>query len=165
MWCFTIAVIIRAHFHWLIFAISTIFSKRSFSITSKSIFWSLAAYSPHPHPCSAVSHSNQFNFCWWYSFVLCLSFWVKHVVIVYETVLSQGISHQICRNTAARKIYLHIIMSLAHKKKKKLNTIFFFSENRNYFIYIFFLVILFIMHILGNSQLRKLMSNFKKWRR
>ncbi len=127
---FTIAVIVWAHFHstsniCLTFTISTIFSKRSFSITSKSIFWSLAAYSPHPPSNDSEmyislrtvfalqkSHPNQF---WWYSFVLCLGkFWVKHqVVIVYQTVPPRWkknqctLSHKIFRNIVTQEKYIY----------------------------------------------------------
>ncbi len=87
-----------------------------------------------------------------------------HVVIVYQTVPPQGISYQICRNLSARKIYLHINIpnvSSALKKKKKLNKKMI-RKQELFYIYFLFLVVLFIMHILRNSQLRKLMSNLKK---
>ncbi len=59
---------------------------------------------------------------------------MKHdVVIVYQTVPYKGI----CRNIAARKIYLQInIPCVSSALKKKRYTIFFLSENRNY-IYIY----------------------------
>ncbi len=62
---------------------------------------------------------------------------MKHdVVIVYQTVPPQGISHQICRNIAARKIYLHInIPCVSSALKKNIYTIFFLS---GIIIYIFF---------------------------
>ncbi len=61
-----------------------------------------------------------------------------HVVIVYQTVPPQGISYQTCRNLLPGKyIYtLTYLMSLAHLKIKIINKKL--SENRNYFIYIFF---------------------------
>ncbi len=85
----------------------------------------------------------------------------RHIVVVYQTVPPQGISHHICRNLAARKIYLHnnipCVSSalkkyiIIKKKKKKM-----FYQKIGILIYIFFIVILFIMHILRNSLLRKL---------
>ncbi len=46
-----------------------------------------------------------------------------HVVIVYRTVRPQGISHQICRNITARKIYLHINIPRVSSALKKINVI------------------------------------------
>ncbi len=42
-----------------------------------------------------------------------------HIVIVYQTVSPRGISHQMCRNTAARKIYLHINIPRVSSALKK----------------------------------------------
>ncbi len=83
----------------------------------------------------------------------------------YQTVPPQGISHQISRNTAARKLYLHMNIPRVSSafKIKMLNTIIiFFYQKTEILLYIFFLVILFKMHILRNSQLRKLVSDLKK---
>ncbi len=88
-----------------------------------------------------------------------------HIVIVYQTVPPRGISHQICRNTAARKIYLHInIPRVSSALQKNYNTKIKNNYQKTgillYFIIVF--VVLFIMLILRNSQLRKLVSDFKK---
>ncbi len=90
---------------------------------------------------------------------------MKHHVIVYQTVPPQGTSHQIYRNIDARKIYLHInIPQVSSALKKIYNTKIHNNYQKTgillYFIIVF--VVLFIMHILRNSQLRKLVSDFKK---
>ncbi len=88
-----------------------------------------------------------------------------HVIIVYQTVYPRGISHQIYRNIDARKIYLHInIPRVSRHFKKNYNT----KIKKNYqktgiLLYcIIVFVVLFIMLILRNSKLRKLVSDFKK---
>ncbi len=82
----------------------------------------------------------------------------------YQTVPPQGMSHQISRNTAARKIYLHMNIPRVSSafQIKMLNTNIFFNQKTEIIVYFFFLVILFKMHILRNSQLRKLVSDLKK---
>ncbi len=84
-----------------------------------------------------------------------------HIVIVYQTVSPRGISHQIYRNIDARKIYLHInIPRVSSALKKNYNT----KIQNNYqktgilLYYIIVFVVLFIMHIMRNSQLRKLVE-------
>ncbi len=76
----------------------------------------------------------------------------RHIVVVYQTVPPQGISHQICRNLAARKIYLHnnipCVSSALKKyiiiKKKKKKVL---SENRNSYIYFFYCYIVYNAYI------------------
>ncbi len=60
-----------------------------------------------------------------------------HVIIVYQTVPPQGINNQICRNIAARKIYLDINIPRVSSTLKK----FIVSENRNCFIHVYILYI------------------------
>ncbi len=88
-----------------------------------------------------------------------------HIVIVYQTVPPRETSHQICRNTAARKIYLQINIprvSSALQKKIIIQKYTIIIRKLEFFYFIIVFVVLFIMHILRNSQLRKLVSDFKK---
>ncbi len=61
-----------------------------------------------------------------------------HVVIVYQTVPPQGINHQIFRNIAARKIYLHInIPRVSSALKKKSEKRVFFNQKTVLYTYCF----------------------------
>ncbi len=78
--CHHQSALLLAHIHDLYHILKTIILN-NFKInilitgclfTTSTIKWQWHLYFSAYSNCSAVSHSNQFNFCWWYSFVLWL---------------------------------------------------------------------------------------------